>query len=399
MGEVAEFQTTRLLHQILIVDGFDLPDPLPPDVVENARALQVTYPSAEYRLWDGLAIRELLQTHFEPEVIAAFDLLEPYAFKCDLARLCVLYVFGGLYVDIGVRSHFPIKPPMGVGLVAHREYELGAPSWVAVSNAFIWAVPQRDEFRIAIDYIVENCRNRFYGRNPIYPTGPVCFGRALIAAMAKRRQGYDADDQWVGFCRAITPSNVNQNMVFVAPDQSVVAIRSKRIPADLSHLGLAGTNDYGKIWHNKNVYGEQRLNETEWPFDDPRLLLTEIARRTDRGIVAVGTGTGNLTFGPYIDLEAGQYHLSLHLEGDIELPRMLLDVAHSGGEQHAVLEIEAGPRRNPAVLELTFTTREKLQNFEFRAHVFGPMKGLITKFRLQRLPYFGGVSSAPEVLG
>ena len=51
---------------------------------------------------------------------------------------------------------------------------------------------------IAIDYVVENCARRFYGASPLYPTGPVLFGRALAAALAERRQRDDADDQWIG---------------------------------------------------------------------------------------------------------------------------------------------------------------------------------------------------------
>ncbi len=129
------WQITRAIHQILLVDGFTLPARLPHFVTENAAALRALYPAAEYRLWDGHALRRMIAEHFEPQVLAAFDRLRPYAYKADLARYCLLYVFGGLYIDLAIRPIDAIKPPPGVGLASFRDDDLMAPSWTAARSA------------------------------------------------------------------------------------------------------------------------------------------------------------------------------------------------------------------------------------------------------------------------
>lgn len=390
---------TALLHQILLVDGYDLPETIPYEIEDNAAALKAAYPDADYRLWDGHALRAVLKENFKSEVLWAFDTLEPYAFKCDLARFCLLYRYGGLYVDLGVRFLNPLRPPWGAGIASFRDYDLLSPSWVALSSSIIWAVPRREEFLIAINYIVENCRNRFYGKNPLYPTGPVLFGRALIAAMAKKGQASQADDQWIGLCHPITPETPNKNVTFVAPDHTVIAIRTKRIQGDISHMGVVGANNYHRLWHNQNAYGEKNLREKEWTFDDPRIHITKRAARTNAGIVTIGQDEGCLTYGPYIELTPGRYRVSVHLDGEITLPKMQVDVAHSGGEQIASVDFEPGPRSSPTELELIFTTNKNVSGFEFRTYVGGAMQGSISKFRLERLEDEGAESEKRDTAG
>lgn len=38
--------------------------------------------------------------HFPSEVLEAFDILIPGAFKADLFRYCVLFIYGGVYADV-----------------------------------------------------------------------------------------------------------------------------------------------------------------------------------------------------------------------------------------------------------------------------------------------------------
>jgi Glycosyltransferase sugar-binding region containing DXD motif len=381
--QTVELQPTALVHQILMVDGFGLPLSLPPLVVENIDILGALYPSARYRLWDGQSLREMIASNFEREVLQAFETLVPYSFKSDLARYCLLYLYGGLYVDLGMRCLNPLRPPPGVGLASFKDYDLLSPSWVAVAGGITWATPRRNEFRIAIDYVLENCRNKYYGSNPLYPTGPVVFGRALIAAMAAKKQGADADDQWIGVSRPLTPGKQQENIGYIAPDHSLIAMRIKRTGGDLSHLGLSGVNNYNIFWHRGQIYRER---EIVWTFDDPAIRLTKRAIRTATGIAAISDHPGTLTYGPYIDLAPGKYRVKVSLLGNIVLPQMAVDVAHDSG-QHVICvrKIAAGPRNSPATIELEFEAAASLQAVEFRTEIFGAMKGEIVRFSIEAI--------------
>ncbi|HEX4507516.1 MAG TPA: PIG-L family deacetylase [Alphaproteobacteria bacterium] len=375
------WQITRRVHQIMLVDGFTLPNRLPHFVTEHAAELKVLYPAAEYRLWDGHALRAMIAEHFEPEVLAAFDLLRPYAYKADLARYCLLYVFGGLYVDLAIRGIDTIKPPPGVGLASFRDDDLQSPSWTAALVGIIWAVPGRREFRIAIDYVVENCARKFYGANPLYPTGPVLFGRALAAAMAERKQQEDADDQWIGQRHAATPGKPQQNISYIAPDCSLVGLLRKTVAGDLTRLGASGTNNYISCWHGKAIYGEP---VSVWPFDDPGIRLTEQALRTGDGIAALPDASGILTFGPYIDAAAGLYRLTVLFDREEALPRMIVDVVCDHGESR-LHEHEQAAHTVADRIAFTFAVPRAVSFLEFRPQTYGRLAAKIARFTLERL--------------
>ena len=375
------WQITRSIHQIMLVDGFTLPNRLPHFVTEHAAALKALYPAAEYRLWDGRALRAMIAERFEPEVLAAFDLLRPYAYKADLARYCLLYVFGGLYVDLAIRGIDTIKPPPGVGLASFRDDDLMSPSWTAALVGIIWAVPGRREFRIAIDYVVENCATKFYGANPLYPTGPVLFGRALAAAMAEKRQRDDADDQWIGQRHAMTPGKPQQNIAYIAPDCSLVGLLRKTVGGDLTHLGASGTNNYNSCWHGRAVYGEP---VSVWSFDDPAIRLTAQARRTSDGIAALPDACGILTFGPYMNLAAGLYRLTVLLDREEALPRMVVDVVYDHGERR-LHEHEQALHTVADRIAFTFAARQAVSLLEFRPQAYGGLTAKIVRFILEKL--------------
>ena len=376
-------QVVRHVHQILLVDGFGTPRRLPRFVRESAALLRTLYPGADYRLWDGNALRGFIEDNFPGEVLAAFDLLRPYAYKADLGRYCLLYQFGGLYADLSMRAVAALSPPPEIGLVAFRDYDFLSPSWSAAAVGLIWAAPKRREFEIAIDYLVRNCRDKYYGKSPLYPTGPVLFGRALAAAMTEKRQLDSADDQWIGTSRPVTPDAGTKNICYVAPDNSLIAILGKSRGGDLTHLGATGTNNYNEHWHKKTVYGE---SVHVWLFDDPAIRLTENAERTRSGIAARPGAVGFLTFGPYVDIEAGDYRLSIVFGGVIQCPRMIVDVPYDAGKSILLaVERPAGEAADRSRIDIDFTAPQALHAVEFRTQAFGPLPGEIVEIRLEQL--------------
>src|SRR5437764_426619 len=106
------------IHQILIRDGGDLPSVIPARVAFNAHEAQRYHPSAVYKLWSGAEIRAFILTHFGRRVSDAYDRLQPYAYRCDLGRLCVLYIEGGLYVDLGITLMNALQLPGTVEFAA-----------------------------------------------------------------------------------------------------------------------------------------------------------------------------------------------------------------------------------------------------------------------------------------
>ena len=49
--------------------------------------------------------REFIRNEYPPDVLMAYDRLIPTAFKADLWRYCVLYIYGGVYLDVKLMFH------------------------------------------------------------------------------------------------------------------------------------------------------------------------------------------------------------------------------------------------------------------------------------------------------
>ena len=67
---------------------------------ENVIQLQKQNIEFEYFLYDDDDCRLFIKEHFSTDVLNAYDRLIPYAYKADLWRYCVLYIYGGIYLDI-----------------------------------------------------------------------------------------------------------------------------------------------------------------------------------------------------------------------------------------------------------------------------------------------------------
>jgi hypothetical protein len=57
-------------------------------------------PRFKHYLYDDEDCRQFIKNNFDTEVLNAYDRLIPGAYKADLWRLCVLYKWGGIYLDI-----------------------------------------------------------------------------------------------------------------------------------------------------------------------------------------------------------------------------------------------------------------------------------------------------------
>jgi hypothetical protein len=67
---------------------------------ESVELLKSQNPEFTHYLFDDADCREFIAANFDYSVLDAFDRLIPGAYKADLWRYCVLYVRGGIYLDI-----------------------------------------------------------------------------------------------------------------------------------------------------------------------------------------------------------------------------------------------------------------------------------------------------------
>jgi mannosyltransferase OCH1-like enzyme len=148
---------------------------LPTDMYENIITNIKNNPEFDFYIYDDNKCREFIQDNFDTDVLNAFDNLVPGAYKADLWRYCILYKNGGIYMDI----KYSIKTKL-IDLV--KKYPL---CFVKdrltnrVYNGVMIVPPNFKIFDYAIKEIVNNVKNKYYGRDPLDPTGPGLLGKII----------------------------------------------------------------------------------------------------------------------------------------------------------------------------------------------------------------------------
>ena len=132
-------------------------------------------PEFTFHLYDDSACREFIEKHFDEEIVSAFDTLIPGAYKADLWRLCILYIKGGIYMDIKLQCVDSFKL---ITITDTEHFALDRPGHsLHIYNAIMVCNPQNPFLLASINQIVANVKNRYYGESQLSPTGPEMMGR------------------------------------------------------------------------------------------------------------------------------------------------------------------------------------------------------------------------------
>jgi hypothetical protein len=169
---------------------------LPPLMQSCVNRLKIQNSEFEFLLYDDQECREFIQEHFskggetlQPEfgkdVLDAYDRLVPGAFKADLWRYCVLYIHGGIYLDIkyecvgDFRLRDLLKPSCKCG--CRKDIWVHEDNPDLVYTGLLVRPPKCPKMYKCIMQIVENVQNGEYGRTYTSPTGPDLLGSLLTS--------------------------------------------------------------------------------------------------------------------------------------------------------------------------------------------------------------------------
>ncbi|MEM3857868.1 MAG: glycosyltransferase [Candidatus Micrarchaeaceae archaeon] len=66
-------------------------------------------PEYEYVFYNDKMCRELIKNNFPSQVLTAYDILTQGSIRCDIFRLCYLYLYGGCYFDCKLINKTPLR--------------------------------------------------------------------------------------------------------------------------------------------------------------------------------------------------------------------------------------------------------------------------------------------------
>ena len=141
---------------------------LPPKMYYTMKLIKQNNPNFKIFLFDDNDCRKFIQDNFDSYVLNAYDRLIPGAYKADLWRYCVLYIHGGIYMDV---KYYPINKFKLINLLEEEHWVLDNDG-NGVYNALMVCKAKNEILLKAIYLIVENVKNKYYGNSFLEPTGP-----------------------------------------------------------------------------------------------------------------------------------------------------------------------------------------------------------------------------------
>ena len=229
-----------LIHQILFLK----PSAQYPTekISENKNQFETFFPHGEYHLWTLDSFQEFLKENFPKNLQQSFQKLIPYAFKADFARYALLFIYGGWYFDFTIKLNKTYSPDHK--LVLFKDITSNSPGKNAIQNSVIYSRETFHKlFETCLDSIERNIQNGFYGKNPLYPTGPVLFGENV----ERFTENYEID---FGQLKINTDTNTPEIQYIIQKDIHFASHKTLHG----GELDIEGSNNYNVLWNSRNIY-------------------------------------------------------------------------------------------------------------------------------------------------
>jgi len=152
-------------------------------------------PEYEYKMYDNQESEHFIKEYFGDRIYNVYNKIVPGAFKADLWRYCILYKYGGVYVDIdticlGKLDDFLQDYEFVVPVDLNENVYEGKHN---LFNTFIASEPMSNLLENCIKRILYAVENNIIPKSKLDFTGPGLLGREL-----NRILGLDETTSFVG---------------------------------------------------------------------------------------------------------------------------------------------------------------------------------------------------------
>jgi mannosyltransferase OCH1-like enzyme len=221
---------------------------LPEKMKENVEKLKNENPEFSHYLYSDEDCRDFIMQYFDDDVLNAYDSLIPGAFKADLWRYCILYVKGGIYLDIKYSTVNNFKL---INLTNDEYFVRDIPSsGGGIYNAFMICKPGNLKLLNAIDNIVENFKKKYHGSGAFDITGPMLLKKQF-------------SENEINKLTLFNLSNVNDDFPRKCPTETCITMNNRPILATYVEYRNEQrdffknedvNNNYHQLYAEKKVY-------------------------------------------------------------------------------------------------------------------------------------------------
>jgi mannosyltransferase OCH1-like enzyme len=222
---------------------------VPPKMKDTIYKLIAANPDFDYYLYSDENCRKLIKEHFENDVLDAFDLLKPGAYKSDLWRYCVLYKFGGVYLDIKYYSVKPISKYIQENPIVYVKDMQSCEHLKdnhGLYNGFMISPPNNIILKYCIDDIVNSCKLRLYKSNCLDVTGP-CLLSYIVSKYAP--------DYKTKFKFNEIHTKTRDSTIYYEEEPVLLSYKEYR----KEQKSFQNSTHYGEAWASGDIYNEPQV--------------------------------------------------------------------------------------------------------------------------------------------
>ena len=149
-------------------------------------------PNYAYFLYDDDDCHAFIKKHFDDRVYNAYCRIIPGAFKADLWRYCILYIYGGVYCDIDTICMHSLDAFLNEDIEFMTAIDLNPPNSNTgnhnLFNAFIASVPKHPILFDCIYRVVYHVENNIVPPSNLDFAGPGLLGRAVNTFLGQENE-------------------------------------------------------------------------------------------------------------------------------------------------------------------------------------------------------------------
>ena len=208
---------------------------LPPNMAKSVTKIKKLNPRFNYHLFDDNDCENFISKYFKPDVLYSYKKLLPGAYKADLWRYCVLYIYGGIYLDIKYKPHHNFR---FINLMESDHFCLDIDG-NNIYNAVMVCNKGNNSCFKAIRQIVTHVANKFYGNSCLDITGPGLLANCLL----------QSDKQFIDLRHTVLENFNNRYVIYKG------FCILKQYDGYLEECGKhSKTPHYSALWNEKRVY-------------------------------------------------------------------------------------------------------------------------------------------------
>lgn len=210
-------------------------------------------PDYEYKYYDDRDRRHFIKTNFDAKTLSAYDSLIPGAYRADFWRYCVIYIEGGVYIDIKMGALLPLDRVISSDIdlmIVNDTHD------ITLYNAFFAAIPKHPAVLRTIETVTNRVLNKEYGPHILYPTGPMAMGSSILPFYGYQNHAPNGKHHSnLGIIQVYSHSKINGDTVILHPNgDKLVKTRYDHSVTESFINKITGRPHYRFLWSRQDIY-------------------------------------------------------------------------------------------------------------------------------------------------